>query len=344
VKKYYFIFLALLSLTACDKCNKPAADTQPVEPTKAISVNPPVFSPDSAYAYTQAQVDFGPRNMNSRGHEECAKWLIAKAREFADTVYIQKFDVQGFDGNTLHCTNIIAVINPKATNRILLTSHWDSRPWADQDKVDRGKPFLSACDGASGAATMLELARDIKSKPQKVGVDLFFNDAEDYGYSSSLQGLVQKIDNTSEDTYCLGAQYWSKNPHVPGYKADFGILLDMAAGPNAVFTREGTSAFNAGWVLDKVWGNAATLGYASIFSNQNTSPITDDHVYINQLTKIPTIDIIAYDASSPSGIFPPFWHTHADDMRAIDKNTLNAVGRTLLYTIYQYDAEKNTAQ
>ncbi|HWB62765.1 MAG TPA: M28 family peptidase [Chitinophagales bacterium] len=330
---------AMMFISSCDKCNKPKDDSNTVTPVKSVTVNPPLFNSDSAYAYTQAQVDFGPRNMNSKGHDECGKWLIEKLKPLVDTVYLQHFDQTTFDGVNLHCTNIIGAINPKAKTRILLTSHWDSRPWADQDKVDRNKPFLSASDGASGVATLLEVARDIKTKAlNNVGIDIFFNDAEDYGYAQTLDGLV-KVTGETENTFCIGAQYWSKNPHVPGYKADFGILLDMAAGHNAVFTRDGTSSFNAAWVQDMVWSNAQQIGLSSFFSNQNTPALTDDHYYINQISKIPTIDIISYDATSPSGIFPAYWHTHNDNMSVIDKLTLDAVGRTLLYTIYKYDAE-----
>jgi len=328
--KYAFLSCLLLSViffSSCNSCNKPKTDI-PVEPVKQVVVNPPTFSADSAYAYTQAQVDFGPRIMNSKSHEECAVWLIREIKKFADTVYVQKFEVTGWDGTKLQCTNIIASINPKASTRVLLTSHWDSRPWADEDTKDKDKPFASAADGASGVGTLIEIARAIRSKPISVGVDLFFNDAEDYGKGGN------------EDSYCIGTQYWGKNPHVPGYKADFGVLLDMAATRNAVFAREETSSFNAGWVLDKVWTNASTLGYSNYFSNQIFGPITDDHVYINQLTKIPTIDIIHLDHNSRSHTFGDYWHTHADNMDIIDKNTLEAVGHTLLYTIYQYDAEQ----
>ena len=209
------------------------------------------------------------------------------------------------------------------------------------DKIDRDKPIMSASDGASGCGTLMEVARAMKSKPASIGVDIFFNDAEDYGYTGTLSDLV-KVKNPAtdnEDTYCIGAQYWCRNPHVAGYKADFGILLDMAAGHGAVFTRDGTSAYNAGWVQDMVWTNAQQIGYSNYFSNQNTPALTDDHFYINQLAKIPTIDIIAYDATSPSHLFPVYWHTHNDNMSVIDKNTLDAVGKTLLYTIYKYEAE-----
>ncbi len=299
-----------------------------VEPVKEIVVNAPPFSSDSAYDYVKAQVDFGPRNMNSKGHEACSKWLIGKAQQFADTVYTQKFDATGYDGATLKCTNIIASFNPQATTRVLLCTHWDTRPWADEDSKDSDKPILGANDGASGPGILLEIARVLKSSPVKIGVDLFFIDAEDYGKSGY------------ENSYCLGSQHWAQHPHVNGYRADFGILLDMAGARNAVFAREQNSSFNAAWVQDKVWANAVKLGHGSFFSNQQISGITDDHVYINNIIKIPTIDIIHHDPNSPSGTFFQHWHTHGDNMDAIDKTTLNAVGRTLLYTIYQYEAEQ----
>lgn len=338
--KNYFVLICLLFLASCDKCNKPKVDDNIIE-TPKIVVNAPPFNSDSAYNYIQAQLDFGTREMNSKGHEACAKYLIEEIKKFTDTVYVQKFEVKGFDGVTLKCTNIIGSINPKATNRILLCSHWDSRPWADQDTKDRDKPILSACDGASGVGTLIEIARAIKSSPLKnIGIDIFFNDAEDRGYSASLDDIIKPGNYDNEGSWCLGSQYWGNHPHVPGYKADFGILLDMAAARGAVFAREGNSFFSASWVQDKVWANANQLGYSSFFSNQSIAGITDDHVYINQLAKIPTIDIIQYDPTSPSGTFGSYWHTHADNMDVIDKNTLNAVGRTLLYTIYQYEAEQ----
>ena len=339
-KKFGVTLLGVaMLLTACNT-HKTADQVQVPETKKEVVVNAPSFSSDSAYSYTQTQCDFGPRNMNSKAHDACGKWLLAKIKALADTVYVQNFDVTAFDGKVLKCTNIIAVFNPKATNRILLTSHWDSRPWADQDKVDRNKPIISASDGASGCGTLIEVARAIKSKPSSIGVDIFFNDAEDYGYTGTLADLVQKkSDGDYEDTYCLGAQYWSKTPHVPGYKADFGVLLDMAAGHGAVFTRDGTSTFNAAWVQDLIWGNAQQIGLGNYFSNQNTPALTDDHYYINQIAHIPTVDIIAYDGQSSSHLFPEYWHTHNDNMSVIDKNTLDAVGKTLLYTIYKYDAE-----
>lgn len=327
MKKTLATFCVLLVLASCDKCNKTQQNT--TEPQKTIAVNAPVFNSDTAYHYIQAQVDFGPRHMNSKGHEACAAFLIQEAERFADTVYVQRFDAKGHDGATLKSTNIIATFNPQATSRILLCSHWDSRPWADQDDSAETAPILAANDGASGVGVLLEIARLIKTSPLKnIGVDVFFIDTEDYGKPGY------------ENSYCLGAQHWAANPHVPGYKADFGILLDMVGAPNAVFAREGNSTFNASWVQDVVWSNAAELGYGSFFSNERIGPITDDHLYINNIIKIPTIDVIHYDPGSSSGTFGEYWHTHDDNMDMIDKSTLTAVGRTVTFTVYKYEAEQ----
>jgi hypothetical protein len=57
-------------------------------------------------------------------------------------------------------------------------------------------------------------------------------------------------------------------------------------------------------------------------------PITDDHLYINQLAKIPAIDIIHKDMTN--GKFFAEWHTHGDNISVISKETLKAVGQTII--------------
>ena len=119
VKSMLFVLAAVL-LTSCGNSNKQTDQVQGIK--KDVAVNAPPFSSDSAYSYTQTQCGFGPRDMNSKAHDECGKWLIEKIKTLADTVYVQNFEVTAFDGKVLKCTNIIASFNPKATTRILLTS------------------------------------------------------------------------------------------------------------------------------------------------------------------------------------------------------------------------------
>lgn len=312
---------------------------QNIEETEEVAkVNPvgPSFNADSAYAFTKAQCDFGPRDMNSRGHDLCGEWIVSKFKEYGCKVTTQTAMLAGYDGTKLRSRNIMASINPEATTRILLCAHWDSRPWADNDpdSANWRKPILAANDAASGVAVMLELARIIrKSKDEKafnkqLGIDFVCFDAEDWGTPQ----WADVADNA--DSWALGAQYWSKN--LPqGYEARYGILLDMVGGVGAKFYREGMSMQYAPEIVKKVWRAAREVGFGSYFPKEDGGVITDDHVPVNQFAKIPTIDIIPYYADCQQSSFGPTWHTLADNMENIDKNTLKAVGQTLVQVIYK---------
>ena len=308
------------------------------ETEEGAKVNPvgPSFNADSAYAFTKAQCDFGPRDMNSRGHDLCGEWIVSKFKEYGCKVTTQTATLAGYDGTKLRSRNIMASINPEATTRILLCAHWDSRPWADNDpdSANWRKPILAANDAASGVAVMLELARIIgKSKDEKafnkqLGIDFVCFDAEDWGTPQ----WADVADNA--DSWALGAQYWSKN--LPqGYEARYGILLDMVGGVGAKFYREGMSMQYASEIVKKVWRAAREVGFGSYFPKEDGGVITDDHVPVNQFAKIPTIDIIPYYADCQQSSFGPTWHTLADNMENIDKNTLKAVGQTLVQVIYK---------
>lgn len=312
---------------------------QNIEETEEVAkVNPvgPSFNADSAYAFTKAQCDFGPRDMNSRGHDLCGEWIVSKFKKYGCKVTTQTATLAGYDGTKLRSRNIMASINPEATTRILLCAHWDSRPWADNDpdSANWRKPILAANDAASGVAVMLELARIIgKSKDEKafnkqLGIDFVCFDAEDWGTPQ----WADVADNA--DSWALGAQYWSKN--LPqGYEARYGILLDMVGGVGAKFYREGMSMQYAPEIVKKVWRAAREVGFGSYFPKEDGGVITDDHVPVNQFAKIPTIDIIPYYADCQQSSFGPTWHTLADNMENIDKNTLKAVGQTLVQVIYK---------
>ena len=81
----------------------------------------------------------------------------------------------------------------------------------------------------------------------------------------------------------------------------------------------------------KVWKAAKKAGYGKTFMDGNGGFVTDDHLFINRLARIKTIDIIPYNQE---GDFTPTWHTVNDNMEHIDKNTLKAVGQTVLEVIY----------
>jgi Zn-dependent M28 family amino/carboxypeptidase len=297
------------------------------EPAK-VQVVAPVFISDSAYAYIEKQVSFGPRVPNSNAHTKTAAWLVQKLESFGLEVVVQEAKLKAFDNTILNAKNIIAMHNPQATERILLMAHWDTRPFADQDTKDRSKPIDGANDGASGVGVLLEIGRLISQQPPNIGVDIVLFDAEDYGQPEGTM-IAQQA-----DTYALGSQHWSKNPHTPNYKARFGILLDMVGAKDALFTKEGNSMYFAPQVVNKVWSIAQEIGFGNYFINQKTGYITDDHYYVNKFLGVPSIDIIQHDPQTDSK-FGHYWHTHKDNMDIIDRKTLKAVGQTVLETIYR---------
>jgi len=325
-RNYTFILLcwSMLGFVACSNKAK-SKDNESRKITKQVNV--PNFNADSAYQYVKAQVDFGPRVPNTTAHVECGNYLATKLTELGAKVTNQYADLAAYTGTLLKSRNIIGSYKPESKRRIVLFSHWDSRPWADADPDIKNhyKPILGANDGASGVGVLLEIARQLQKQEPKLGIDLVFLDAEDYGNHSSYTG------KRSEASWALGAQYWARNPHVEGYNARFGILLDMVGGKNAVFKYETYSQKTASNINEKVWNAAANLGYKQYFVKEEGGNVTDDHLFINEYAGIPTIDIIPFDKD---GGFFKYWHTLKDDMNAIDKSTLQAVGETLMQVIY----------
>lgn len=324
VNRLVLVVLVTFAIAGCRETKKP--DT-PVAPPK-VQLERPAFSADSAYAFIQKQVDFGPRVPGTEAHKACAVWMENKLKSYGMEVVVQTGQVSRFDGVKLPMYNVIGSINPAARKRILLCAHWDTRFVADQDVKDRDEPIDGANDGGSGVGVLLEIARQFQLKQPEIGVDIILFDVEDQGQPD---GLPYK-----PDTYCLGSQYWAKQPHKPNYSADAGILLDMVGARGSVFTLEGTSMQYAASWMREVWDLAIQLGHSSYFSYERTDPIVDDHLYINRIRQIPTIDIIQFDYSTRTG-FGAYWHTHDDNMDIIDKDVLQAVGETTLAAVYTFD-------
>ena len=317
----YFVALALM-LAGCKEKKVEGADY--VSPA-------PAFCEDSAYTYVAEQCAFGPRVMNSAAHDSCGEYIAQKFKSFGAVVYDQYADSKLYDGTPIKMRNIIASYNPEASVRILIAGHWDSRQWADNDpdEANHNTPIDGANDGGSCIGVMLEIARQLQlandSNQVKIGVDLICWDAEDSGNGGS------------ESSWCLGSQYWSGIRHIEGYTARYGINLDMVGGDNTIFYREQYSMSYAPTVVDKVWGAAQRIGYGKYFSYENEGGhITDDHLQVNR-GGIPCIDVIGSDTET--GGFPRTWHTLDDNIKHISKETLKAVGQTMLEIIWTEPAQ-----
>jgi hypothetical protein len=321
--KYLFIIIALLlvAVTACDTGKPGMKSFHFSKKNREV----PNFNADSTYQEIVRQVQMGSRNPGSQGHKQALAYLANKLKSYAGArdVYVQKFSHKGYNGRSLHFANIIAAFNPRDSDRIMLCAHWDTRPRADEDSVNTNQPILGADDGASGVAVLLELARLFHQKTPPIGVDIILFDGEDYGKE-------QDINN-----YFLGSKYWAKHPPVKNYHPRFGLLLDMVGGIHARFPKEGYSMNKVPSLVNAIWKVARQMGYDSLFVDKKGEFISDDHVPIIHIRKIPVIDIINYSpGKSGNAAFPPYWHTHRDNLKIISKKTLEGVGKILTEIIY----------
>ncbi len=308
-----FSFLVLL-LISCEQ-KQPEKTTMQQQSPKKITTQFPLFSGKNAYDYLLKQTNFGPRNPNSAGHQQCLRFLESELKKYADKVTLQHFTHQGYN-ETLRLTNVFAQFKPELQQRILLLAHWDTRPRAelDADPKKQNLPIVGANDGASGVAVLLEMARIFKNNPPPIGVDILFTDGEDYGDS-------HKDGNT--DLYFLGAKHFAKTKSAM-YTPEYGILLDMIGDSDLQLPLEQNSMYFAPRLMDIVWTTAEEVGVTSFIKEPGES-IADDHIPLNEVG-IPTINIIDFQY--------PHWHTQQDTPDKCSPESLEAVGKVLSAVIY----------
>jgi len=313
------LFFGLLMSFSCKQASK-------VNNNNITEIKVPAFNADSAYFYTEKQVSFGPRVPNTPAHKSCGNYLAGELRRFGAAVTEQETTLYLLDNTPIAVKNIVGSYQPENKNRILLCAHWDSRPFADHDPNSKNwrTPIDGANDGAGACAVLLEIARQVQISQPTIGLDIIFFDAEDWGEPDF------PAPDKHYGTWCMGSEYWAKNPHVPDYRARFGILLDMVSGPDAEFYKERISMQQASHIVEKVWDAARVAGFESFFPNQPGGSIEDDHVQVIRHRNIPCIDIIHQDPN-----FPFYWHTLEDTMKNVDKSSIQAVGQTVLYVLYK---------
>lgn len=336
MKKIIYILPLLAVLVAFTSCRKKhTIDNYIGVDTIAISKCPD-FNADSAMHSIKVQCDMGPRVTGSAASAKCVAYIKEMLTRYGCEVTEQTAEVTTWDGTVLPCTNIIARTNPTSKDRVLICTHFDSRPWADNDPDEKNhhKPVLAANDAASGVGMIIEMARVMQKMPLKsYGIDFVCFDAEDMG---TPQWSDKSNDKDSEQTWCLGSKVWADNAAKEEYSARYGILLDMVGGCGASFAKEQFSTHYAQPIVDLLWALAAQIGYGSYFNTDQGGALVDDHINVNTIAHIPCIDIVPYYTDGPSS-FGPTWHTVSDTPENIDPNVLKAVGQSILQMLYNDD-------
>jgi len=279
------------------------------------------FDAERAMKYLKAICDIGPRISGSEGMKKQQEMIEKHFTALGAKVTRQTFKArQRSRKDEVEMVNVIVSWTPDAARRILLSAHYDTRPIADQEpnRNNWGKPFISANDGASGVAMMMELGHHMKDVKADLGIDFIIFDGEEYVFEPDRSGLG------GGDEYFLGSRYFAddylRTKATRKFQYEAGVLFDLFAAPGAKFPVEMNSYAMAPKVLMQLWKVAEELKVKS-FRLERGPEVQDDHLALNR-AGIPTVDIIDFEY--------PHWHRLTDTPDKCSGEQMAEVARVVL--------------
>jgi len=275
---------------------------------------------ERAYGYLKEICAIGPRIAGTEGMQRQQAYLKAHFEKLGGRVTLQEFDVahHPLHGKPVRLGNLIVEWHPDRKERILLCAHYDTRPFPDQDPVDPRGVFIGANDGASGTALLCEMAHHMPELRTKYGVDFVLFDGEELVYDGQ------------RDPYFLGSEHFAREyvTNRPDHRYRCGVLLDMVGDANLQIYREVNSMRTpqTRQLVNDIWGVARSLGVRE-FIDSTRHEVRDDHLALNNIAGIPSIDIIDFDypTTRPGG----YWHTTLDTPEKCSPLSLAKVGWVL---------------
>jgi hypothetical protein len=273
------------------------------------------FDAKRAMGYLQAVCKIGPRISGTEGMTKQQELLKKHFEDLGAKVTLQKFTARQVSRRQpTEMANMIVTWHPDTDRRVILCSHYDTRPIADQegDRRNWTKPFVSANDGGSGVALLMELGHHMKDLKTQVGVDFVFFDGEEYVFDPSRAG---------GDRYFFGSEHFADEYKNGKRKTKYiaAILLDMVAGKEIRFPGEVNSWMKAGRLLEDVWRVADELKVKAFIAEPGPE-VQDDHLALNA-GGIPAIDIIDFNY--------PHWHKLSDTPENCSGDSMAQVARVL---------------
>ena len=266
-----------------------------------------------ALSYLKSVCDIGPRISGSAGMKEQQQLLRKHFEALGAKVETQPFTArQNSQRGSVDMANLIVSWQPERQRRVAVCSHYDTRPIADQENDPRRwhDRFVSANDGGSGVAFLMELSNHMKDLKTEVGVDFVFFDGEEY------------IFNPKTDKYFFGSEYYAqtyRRNRASGRVVTGAVLLDMIAGQRPRFPIEGHSLWMARPLADQLW-KIAQEQKCPAFRYERGPDVMDDHLALNR-AGIPAVDIIDFDY--------PHWHRLSDTPENCAPAGLEQVGRVI---------------
>jgi hypothetical protein len=270
------------------------------------------FDSQRAMGYLEAICKIGPRISGTDGMKQQQELVKKHFEARGGKVEFQRFTATPpSQKHPVEMANLIVSWYPERQRRVILCSHYDTRPIADQEPDSRrwNRPFVSANDGGSGVALLMELAHHVGALKTEVGIDFVLFDGEEH------------IFDPKSDKYFFGSEHFAQvyRRDRPKHRYVGAVLLDMIAGKNARFPVEPYSAVQAGALVRELWGIAAELG-CTAFVDRNGQAVLDDHLALNQVG-IPAVDVIDFSYQH--------WHRLSDVPQNCDGERMQQVARVL---------------
>lgn len=276
------------------------------------------FDGQAAMEWVKRLCEIGPRVSGSEGMKRQQELLNAHFQQLGGQVEMQEFTYRhAKHPQPVPMANLIVRWHPERKERILFCAHYDTRPYPDQDPVDRKGVFLGANDGASGVAVLAVLGRSMPEFQSELGVDFALFDGEELVYDRN-------------DRYFLGSevfarQYSQNKDRSFQYRA--AVLLDMVGDQYLDLYQERNSLKwrDSRWIVESIWKKAKELGVVEFIHRPMNKDILDDHIMLHRYGKIPACDIIDFYYRS-SDRRRQYWHTREDTPDKCSALSLAKVG------------------
>ena len=280
------------------------------------------FDGIAAYDTLERICAIGSRTSGTDGMRKQQELLLNTFEKLGAEVDMQLFTARHpINGSAVPMANMIIQWHPDRKQRVMVCAHYDTRPFPDNDADPKKRKslFVGANDGASGVGLLVELGRFMKDLDGKTGVDFVLFDGEELVFEST------------RDPFFLGSEHFAREVAAGAIKQKYeaAVLLDMVADKELQLYQEINSCRFANDLVQEVWSVARRLGIRQFYSRRRHE-VRDDHLALNEIARIPAIDIIDFDYPRPSSGRSTYWHTTNDIPENCSPVSLARVGTVML--------------
>jgi Zn-dependent M28 family amino/carboxypeptidase len=290
-----------------------------------------MFDGDRAFAHVKAQVGFGPRPAGSPAIEKARDYIVGELKGYGLKTTLEEFTETTPRGK-VKFKNIIAELPGESPDAIIISSHYDTKPFKEFS-------FVGANDGGSSTGALLEIARVLAAEgqpePGKAGQKrkftywfVFFDGEE--AFCREWAECMNGNDHTYGSRHMV--ERLKKEKQLDRVKAM--ILLDMIGDKDLTVPREEGSSQ---WLVEAIWGTANQLGYGKEFPGRPSSVGDDDYMPFLRVG-IPAVDIIDFEYGSAPGE-NDYWHTKEDTLDKVSARSLKIIGDVVLLSLPKIEAQ-----